>query len=174
MIATARPGHEREVEAALGRLGEICASPFPGVVLVAVDDVESFADDLSAVIADEPALGRALGRVLPAQHTFHYESLAELEEITRGLTDDWTEDLGGSTFHVRCHRRGRVNDVDTVEEEDFLGDVILGRLDDRGTPGTVSFDDPDVVVDIETLNDEAAISMWTRDDLNAYPFLRIA
>jgi len=28
----------------------------------------------------------------------------------------------------------------------------------------VSFDDPDVVIDIETLNNEAAISMWTRDD----------
>jgi hypothetical protein len=29
------------------------------------------------------------------------------------------------------------------------------------------------VIDVETLYDEAAISMWTRDDLEAYPFLRI-
>jgi tRNA(Ser,Leu) C12 N-acetylase TAN1 len=66
-----------------------------------------------------------------------------------------------------------VNDLDTAEEEGFLGEAILRLLSDRDTPGRVSFDDPDVVIDIETLNDEAAISMWTRDDLSAYPFLRV-
>jgi tRNA(Ser,Leu) C12 N-acetylase TAN1 len=173
VIATARPHHEAEARAALARLGEIHESPFPNVVLVAVDDVGAFADAGMKMITEDASLGRSLARLLPAQHTFHFESLADLEAITRQLIDDWTDDLEGVTFHVRCHRRGRVNDLDTGEEEDFLGDAILRQLSDRGTPGRVSFEDPDVVIDIETLNDEAAISMWTRDDLNAYPFLRI-
>lgn len=173
VIATARPGHEADARTALARLGAIQESPSPSVILVTVDDVGAFADALMNVIADEPAAGRVFARVLPAQHTFHRESLADLEEITSGLIDDWRDDLGGATFHVRCHRRGRVSDLDTAEEESFLGDAILRLLSDRRTPGRVSFDDPDVVIDVEMLNNEAAISMWTRDDLNAYPFLRI-
>jgi tRNA(Ser,Leu) C12 N-acetylase TAN1 len=173
VIATARPHHEVDALAALAELGEIHESPFPNVVLVAVDDIDAFADAVMNVIAEDPSVGRSLARLLPAQHTFHYESLADLEAITRQLIDDWTDDLEGATFHVRCHRRGRVNDLDTGEEEDFLGDVILRQLSDRGKPGRVTFEDPDVVIDIETLNDEAAISMWTRDDLNTYPFLRV-
>jgi tRNA(Ser,Leu) C12 N-acetylase TAN1 len=173
VIATAQPHHEAEAHAVLARLGEIQESPFSSVFLVTVDDVGAFADAMMKVITDEPAVGRSLARLLPAQHTFHYESLADLEAITYQLIDDWTDELEGVTFHVRCHRRGHVNDLDTAEEESFLGDAILRRLSDLGTPGRVSFNDPDVVIDIETLNDEAAISMWTRDDLNTYPFLRI-
>jgi len=173
VIATAKPHHEAGVRAALAQLGEIHESPFPNVVLLAVDDVGAFADALLKVIGNDPTVGSSLARLLPAQHTFHFESLADLEAITRRLVDEWTDDLEGLTFHVRCHRRGRVNDLDTAEEENFLGDAILRQLSDRRTPGRVSFDDPDVVIDIETLNNEAAISLWTRDDLNAYPFLRI-
>jgi hypothetical protein len=51
--------------------------------------------------------------------------------------------------------------------------ATLRRLTDRGTPARVSFDDPDFVIDIETLNDEAAISGWTRDDLSNHPFVRV-
>jgi tRNA(Ser,Leu) C12 N-acetylase TAN1 len=173
VIATAQPHHEAEARATLATLGELHESPFPNVVLVTVDDVGAFTDALVKVIADNPSAGRSIARVLPAQRTFRFGSLADLEAITRQLIDDWTEDLEGATFHVRCHRRGRVNDLDPAEEEDFLGDAILRMLSDRGTPGRVSFDDPDVVIDIETLNDEAAISMWTRDDLRSHPFLRI-
>ena len=173
VIATAKPAHEAELRATLAKFGEVRESPFPNVVLLKVDDVNGFADALVRVIADEPSAAHSVARMLPAQHTFHFDSMADLEVITRRVIDDWADELDGVTFHVRCHRRGRVNDIDTAEEEDFLGDAILRLLDDRGTPGRVSFDDPDVVIDIETLNDEAAMSMWTRDDMRSYPFLRI-
>jgi tRNA(Ser,Leu) C12 N-acetylase TAN1 len=173
VIATARPHHEAEARATLARFGEIDESPFPNVVLATVDDLGPFTDALAAVLADDSAARLSLARVLPAQHTFRFESMADLETITRELIDDWIDDLEGATFYVRCHRRGSVNDLDPAEEEDFLGDLIRRLLADRGTPGRVTFDDPDIVIDIETLNDEAAISMWTRDDLASYPFLRI-
>ena len=173
VIATAKPAHDAELRAILAKLGNIQASPFSNVFVVKVDDVDMFADALMGVMADDPSAVHSIARLLPAQHTFHFDSLADLEVITRRVIDDWADELAGVTFHVRCHRRGRVNDIDTAEEEDFLGDAILRLLDDRGTPGQVSFDDPDVVIDIETLNDEAAMSMWTRDDVRSYPFLRI-
>ena len=173
VIATAKPTHEAELRAVLTKFGEVHPSPFPNVVLVKVEDVDAFADALLRVIADDPSAARSVARLLPAQHTFRFDSLADLEVITRRVVDDCADDLEAATFHVRCHRRGRVNDIDTAEEEDFLGDAILRLLADRGSPGRVSFDDPDVVIDIETLNDEAAMSLWTREDMSTYPFLRI-
>ena len=173
VIATTRPHREAAARATMAQLGEVVSSPFPGVILAAVDDVGAFSDALAKMISDDAAVGMSLGRVLPAQHTFRFESMAELETMTAWVVDDWLEDLADATFHVRCHRRGRVNDLDPAEEEDFLGDVIQRTLSERGTPACISFDDPDVVIDVETLNDEAAISLWTRDDLVAFPFLRI-
>jgi tRNA(Ser,Leu) C12 N-acetylase TAN1 len=173
VIATMRPHRETEARATLARLGEVGESPFPGVILARVEDVGGFADAFAKILEEDPSIGEAFARVLPAQHTFHFDSLADLEVLTDAVLDDWIDDLAGATFHVRCHRRGRVNDLDPAEEEAFLGDAIQRMLSGRETPARVSFDDPDVVIDIETLNDEAAISLWTRDDLTAFPFLRI-
>jgi tRNA(Ser,Leu) C12 N-acetylase TAN1 len=173
VIATTRPNREADARATMAKLGNVALSPFPGVILAAVDDVGVFNDALAKMISDDAGAGQSFGRVLPAQHTFHFESLADLEGITASIVDDWIEDLADATFHVRCHRRGRVNDLDPAEEEGFLGDAIQRMLSERGTSARISFDDPDVVIDIETLNDEAAISMWTRDDLVAFSFLRI-
>ena len=45
--------------------------------------------------------------------------------------------------------------------------LLLVPLDD-----TVVFPTMDVTLPV-TVGDEAAISLWTRDDLRAYPFLRV-
>ena len=42
-----------------------------------------------------------------------------------------------------------------------------------GRPGRINFDDPDHVIDIETVGSRAGLSLWARDDLRCYPFLRI-
>ena len=173
VIATTRPHREADARAALATLGEVSSSPFPGVILATVDDIGVFAEALATMLSDDASVGQSLARVLPAQHTFHFDSLADLEATTVNVVDEWLEDLNGATYYVRCHGRGRVNDLDPTEEEDFLGDAIQRLLAVRHESARVTFDDPDIVIDIETLNDEAAISMWTRDDLDAFPFLRI-
>jgi tRNA(Ser,Leu) C12 N-acetylase TAN1 len=42
-----------------------------------------------------------------------------------------------------------------------------------GTPGSISFDDPDAIVAIESVGQRAGVSLWTREDLRRYPFLRL-
>jgi hypothetical protein len=37
----------------------------------------------------------------------------------------------------------------------------------------VAFEDVDAVVSIETLDHRAGVSLWTREDLQRYPFLRV-
>ena len=55
----------------------------------------------------------------------------------------------------------------------MLDDLILEVLDAAKTPAVIAFDDPDVVIDIETVEDRSGLSLWTREELARYPFLRI-
>ncbi len=174
MLATARPNHAREVRATLAELGVVLHSPFPNVYLARVDDVAAFDDDLAAQFTAHPGAAGAFARAFPAQHTFHFDSLADLEAITATFVDEWADDLAGASFHVRCRRRGRSTDLDPIEAEDFLGDAVMRMLAARGTPGRIDFRDPDVVIDIETLDTEGAVSLWTRDDMRSFGFLLVS
>ena len=52
-------------------------------------------------------------------------------------------------------------------------DALLGALDGAGTPGGIAFDDPDAVVDVEIIDNAGGVSLWTRDDRGAFPFVRV-
>jgi hypothetical protein len=39
-------------------------------------------------------------------------------------------------------------------------------------PGRIAFTDPDAVVAIDTIDDRAGVSLWTRDDLARHRLLR--
>jgi tRNA(Ser,Leu) C12 N-acetylase TAN1 len=58
-------------------------------------------------------------------------------------------------------------------EERFLDDALLDALEAAGTPGRIAFDDPDAVIDVETVGNRTGMSFWTRADLERYPFLKI-
>jgi tRNA(Ser,Leu) C12 N-acetylase TAN1 len=74
---------------------------------------------------------------------------------------------------VRLHRRGFKGRLSTPEEERFLDDALLEALQAAGTPCSLSFDDPDAIIQIETVGNRAGLSLWTREDLARYPFLRV-
>ncbi len=174
LLVTVRAGGAKAARALIGRIGALRPSPFPDdVVLAHVDDVFEALDMLQGAMVDDPLGRAAIVRVRPAQHTLACHDLAELERVTGDLVGDWRDELAGATFHVRCHHRGGGDDIDASEVEAFLGEAVLRELEVGGTPGSIDFDDPDAVIDVETLGGEAAISLWTRDDLRAYPFLRI-
>ena len=63
--------------------------------------------------------------------------------------------------------------MSSQEEEQLMDKVLLEALETAGTPGSITFDDPDAIVAIETLGHRAGVSLWTRDDLRRYPFLRL-
>jgi tRNA(Ser,Leu) C12 N-acetylase TAN1 len=58
-------------------------------------------------------------------------------------------------------------------EERSLDDSILERLRELGQPGRLDFEDPDYVIDIETVGERAGLSLWSRDDLKRFPLLRV-
>jgi hypothetical protein len=55
----------------------------------------------------------------------------------------------------------------------FLDKVLLEALAQAGTPGQITFDDPDAIVAVETVGNRAGLALWTREDLQRYPFLNL-
>ena len=85
----------------------------------------------------------------------------------------WVLELAQSAFHVRMHRRGFKGRLSSQDEERFLDSVLLAALEEAGTPGRITFEDPDAIISVETVGQRAGMSFWRRDDLERYPFLRL-
>ena len=55
----------------------------------------------------------------------------------------------------------------------FLDYEILTALDRMGAPGQITFDDPDAIVALDTVDTRAGIGVWTREELARYPLLHL-
>jgi hypothetical protein len=42
-----------------------------------------------------------------------------------------------------------------------------------GNPGRITFADPDAILALETVDCRAGLSLWSREDLQRYPFLHL-
>jgi hypothetical protein len=58
-----------------------------------------------------------------------------------------------------------------MDEERFLDDLLLDSLKKEGTPGRITFTDPDFIIAVETVGNRGGLSLWSREDLQRYQFL---
>jgi tRNA(Ser,Leu) C12 N-acetylase TAN1 len=140
-----------------------------------VADVAAFLEAISTATEYDVRTRNDISRIMPAQATFAFETTAEFEEKARAIACQWAERIAGGSFHVRLHRRRGDSPVKLSgqAEERYLDDGILERLGELGQPGHLDFRDPDYVIDIETVGERAGMSLWSRDDLKRFPFLRV-
>ena len=71
------------------------------------------------------------------------------------------------------HHRGFKGRISSHDEERFLDHLLLEELGKIGNPGHITFEDPDAIVVVETVGQQAGLSCWTREDLQRYPLLRL-
>ena len=105
---------------------------------------------------------------MPAQEVFDFGTAEYFEARARAIALTWVPALSGKSFHVRLHRRGFKGVLSTPREERFIDEALLTALQDAGR---ISFTDPDAVIQIETIDGRAGMSLWTRDEMHRYPFL---
>jgi hypothetical protein len=86
---------------------------------------------------------------------------------------EWVPQLEGKGFHVRMHRRGFKGRLSILEEEKMLDKFLLELTKVGGNPGHITFDEPDVIIAVETVAYRAGLSLWIREDLQRYPFVRV-
>jgi len=153
--------------------GRVKSTDYYNVLVMKVDDTAAFTERLAALVAETPGILNDLSRVVPCEVCFDYESAEAFESKARDIALAWLPKLARSAFHVRMHRRGFRGRLSSQDEERFLDAVLLAALEAAGTPGRITFDDPDAIVSVETVGQRAGLSFWRRDDLERYPFLRL-
>ena len=55
----------------------------------------------------------------------------------------------------------------------MLNTVVVEATAQTVQPAVVSYDDPDAIAVVETIGSHAGMSLWFREDLQRFPFLKI-
>lgn len=155
----------------LRQLGDVDRTGFYNVLTMEVPDIAWFLGKLADRIGASPDAAELISHLSPAQQTFDFDRPEEFEEQITRTAKTWLPELAGRSFHVRMHRRGFKGRLDSRREEQLLGRYLMDELQARGTPATIDFEDPDVVIAVDTVHHRAGMSLWTREDLERYPWL---
>ncbi len=173
VVITALEDGYRRARKLLEQFGDVDSTEFYNVLVMKVADPDAFLEDLGKMVAESPGLMNDISRVIPAHEAFDFQNVAQFEEQAREVALAWAPRLAGRSFYVRLHRRGLKGTLSSPEEERFLDDVILDHLSDTDAQGRIVFADPDNVIDVETVGGRASMSLWSREDLRRFPFLRV-
>ncbi|MDA8087197.1 MAG: THUMP domain-containing protein [Nitrospiraceae bacterium] len=172
-VAVIHEGGFNEALRVLGRMGYVARSRFYNVLLMKVASVRELLEALGRRLAEDPGSLAFLSRLLPVEMTFGFSTLEEFEGKAKESVLAFAPELKGKSFHVRIHRRGSKGMFSSPEEERLLDQLLLGELERMGAPGRVSFEDPDAIIVIETIENRAGLALWGREDFIRYPFLRV-
>lgn len=173
VVATSQPEGYKRARELLSQFGKLFETDYYNLLILIPDDPEGFKDRFAVMVRSVPEVMEVLSRVMPSAECFYFSDPEEFERKAREIVLGWAPRLRGKSFHVRMHRRGFKGRISSQHEERFLDEALLAALEREGTPGHIKFDDPDAVIDVETIDNRAALSFWTRADLERYPFLKV-
>ena len=171
VVVTVAERSFRDAVRLLGRWGTVARTAYYNVLAMKVANADAFLADFAAAVADTHGVLNFVSHVAPARETFDFATAEEFETRARALVIGWVPKLAGNSFHVRLHRRGFKGVLSTPREERFLDETLLAALEGNGR---VDFEDPDFVIQIETIDGRAGMSLWTRDELRRCPFLGVS
>ena len=157
----------------LGAFGLVKRTDFYNTLVMQVDDVHQMLETLVRRSLEDHEFLKPISRLIPVTSTFIFHSPEEFESKAKETIMVWVSELAGKGFHVRMHRRGHKGRLSGHDEERMLDDILLEALREAGTPGHISFEDPDAVIAIETVANLAGFSLWSREQLQRYSFIRI-
>lgn len=157
----------------LEEFGRVEKTTFFNVLVMRVENIREFLEGLRREISEDPGTMKFLARVIPVAEVFDFRTPEEFERKAAEAALQWTALLAGKRFHVRIHRRGFKGRLSSMEEERLLADILLDAQEKAGTPGQIAFESPDAVLAVEILGQQAGLSLWSRMELDRYPFLRL-
>lgn len=153
--------------------GLVRKSEFFNILMMRADDPVWLLSELHRQLAGSPEIAGWIARFMPLQQFFTFQSAGEFESHARDAVTAWLTRIAGCRFHVRMHRRGFKGRLSSMEEERFLDAFLLERLAEAGTPARIDFDDPDVIIAVETLGTRCGLALWDRNELSRFPLLHL-
>ena len=173
VVITVHEGYYRPALGYLEGLGTVHKTDYFNVLVLEAADGRKAMESLKVMMDEDPEVRSAIARFVPAAQTFYYTSREEFDKKAREAVLALAGKLAGKKFHVRMKRRGFKKRISSLEEENLLDTLLLETLEKKGNPGTITFDDPDAVLIIETVGQRAGVSLFTREELARYPFLHV-
>jgi tRNA(Ser,Leu) C12 N-acetylase TAN1 len=171
VVISVREGGYSAARDLLRDFAEVGRTHYFNVLVAKAADPRALLETLCELSATIPDIPNFLARVVPLAVTFNFDSAEQFETHAREAVLQWADTLAGKSFHVRVHRRGFKKELPSPKEELMLAEVVLKTTQRAGSPATISFDDPDAIVAVETIDNRAGMSLWSRDDLSRYPLL---
>ncbi len=154
-------------------LGAVYTTDFLNVLVMKVSNIPHFLETLNDWVSSDSSLLKLISRIVPVTATFSFQSPEEFETKAQEAVLDFLPLLEGKSFHIRMHRRGFKGQIRSLDEERFLDKILLEELVKLGEPGQITFEDPDAIIVVETVGQQAGLSCWNREDLQRYPLLRL-
>jgi tRNA(Ser,Leu) C12 N-acetylase TAN1 len=173
VVVTVHEGGFTEARRLLEKMGPVSRTEFFNVLVMRVEDIPSLLEHLRERVEREPGILNDIARLVPFTHPFNFQSPEMFEKNAMEIVSQWVPNLANKSFHVRMRRRGFKGRLSSMDEERFLDEYLLDALEKTGTPGHIVFDDPDFIIAVESVGNRAGLSLWSRDDLRRYPFLRL-
>jgi len=162
----------RSVSQIFQRFGDVETTDYPNLLVLRVPNVPKFIECFSSIIKAGKSLLNCVSRVVLAGFAFDFPAPEEFRIKARAIVLGWRALLCDRSFHIRMHRQGPKSELPSPNIELFLSDAILSGAGERGRQSRIDLADPDYVIDIETVGSRAGLTLWTRDDLRRFPFLR--
>ncbi|MCM2358659.1 MAG: hypothetical protein NDI77_10965 [Geobacteraceae bacterium] len=173
VVVTVHEGGFAPARRLLEQFGEVARTEFFNVLVMRATEPAGLLESLEEEAGRDPDALAPLARVVPVTHPFTFQSPREFETRACQEVSGWAPLLAGKGFHVRMHRRGFKGKLSSLDEERFLDHYLLATLERAGTPGRITFDDPDAVIALETIGPQGGLSLWTREELRRHPLLHL-
>jgi tRNA(Ser,Leu) C12 N-acetylase TAN1 len=171
LIISVREGGYNAARDLLRQFAEVGRTHYFNVLVAKVDDPRALLETLTELSTTVPEIPNFLARVVPLTVTFNFDSPEHFETQAREAVLLWAGTLAGKSFHVRVHRRGFKKELPSPKEEEMLASALLEATRGAGTRGGISFEEPDAIVAVETVDNRAGMSLWMHDELVRYPLL---
>lgn len=173
VVATSHTHGYSKAWEVLKEYGRVRKTEFHSVLTMKVDDIRVFAERLLARMQSEAEIEESISRVMPVSAVFTFQTPEEFEAGVKNAMGELLPAFDGKTFYLRMHRRGYKGRLSSQAEERVLAQFLLERLAESGRAARVDFEDPDLVLAIETVGQRGGTSLWTREDRRRYPFLKL-
>jgi len=172
VLATSFEGRRDALLTALRRLGNFRGGGYRNILVVHVPDPAALLDAIRAALTTDRLLATSLAKVVPIEVTVRFDS----EDAAAGLAppaEPFLDRLGGGSFFVRVERRGLKGRLVSPTVEREVADRVWRALEARGHVPRVEFSDPDHVLAIETLGENAGLALLPRALRRDYEFVRV-
>lgn len=172
ILVTAHWGQERKALRFLAQHGEFKSSGFKDVLRGHVEDVDLFLGKLELMRQESPGRIDSLSQIVPLEQTFYFE-LPDFMEKLKETVLPYAERIEDKKFYVRVKRRGHKGEMSSQEIEKQIAGFILENLEKAGKQAHVNFDEPDIIIVIETIANWAGVTLITKEMKEKYPFVKV-